>query len=288
MSKTHLALVTGGGSGIGRAFCLALAQRDWHVFVADVNLAAAEQVAGEIEASGGLATACALDVTRPQDWNELRTRLEFGSDPFGLLVNSAGVLVTGALTENSVHDLRHVVDVNLMGAMLGCQTMLPMLRDSRSTAAPRGVINVASIFAAVAPPGFAAYNATKAGVVALTESLRGELAPAGLSATVVLPGITPTKLFSTARYAHPSHAEVCQQFVSASKITAEQVAREALEAAERGRLYAVVGRRSRWYWRLKRIAPQWLIGVVGRRAVQVLTPPDVAPVAVASPPAKAS
>lgn len=290
MSNPRFVIVTGGGSGIGRAFCLALASRGWHVAVADVDLASAEAVAREIQASGGVATGCELDVTNPRAWSELRAELAGSDGELHLLVNCAGVLVTGSLPDNSAADLQHIVEVNLMGAMLGCRAMLPWLCESQASAEPRGIINVASIFAAVAPPGFAAYNATKAGVVALTESLRGELAPLGLTATVVLPGVTPTNLFRAARYGQASHAEVCQQFVAASKITAEQVASEALRAAERGRLYAIVGRRSRWYWRLKRLAPQWLIDLVGRQAIRALQPAPAEPAAVSevSPQAKAS
>ncbi|WP_442485418.1 SDR family NAD(P)-dependent oxidoreductase [Aeoliella sp. SH292] len=263
MSEFGNAIVTGGGSGIGRAFCHALVERGWNVAVADINVDAAEHVTREL---GGRAIAHALDVADPNSWHSLRTDLEARWPQLDLLVNNAGVLVTGELGDASPGDLAHIVEVNLLGVMHGTNTMVPWLRKSQSTVNPRGVINMASIFAAVAPPGFAAYNATKAGVIALTESLRGELKPYGLNATAVLPGVTPTQLFSSARLGDPAHSTICDKFVAASKITAEQVAREALAGAARGQLHVVVGGRAKLYWRLKRLAPQWLVDRVGRQA----------------------
>ncbi len=267
MSSVGYAIVTGGGSGIGRAFCHALANRGWTVAVADCRDELAESVADEVASLGGRAKAETLDVADLDTWIALRTRLQAEWPQLDLLVNNAGTLITGTLDDCSPEDLRHIVDVNLLGAMHGCHAMLPWLRKAPSKAVPCGVINIASIFAAVAPPGFAAYNATKAGVLALTETLRGELKPFGLQATAVLPGVTPTSLFERARYANANHQKLCQQFVETSRITPAQVAAEALHGAARRRLYVVVGGRSKLYWRLKRFAPQWLIGKVGRRAV---------------------
>lgn len=275
MSSRRVAIVTGAGSGIGRAFCLQLASSDWLIVVADIEPHAAAEVAAEIQSQGGQAIAVPHDVSQVESWLALRDQLQAQTKQLDLLVNCAGVLVTGMVTETSADDARRIVEVNLLGTMLGCQILGPWLCESAERSAGTGlttlgIINVASIFAAVAPPGFAAYNATKAGVVAFTESLRGELIPFGLSATVVLPGVTPTNLFRCATYATPKHRELSDQFVAASKITPEQVAREALQAANKGQLYAVVGDRAKWYWRLKHWAPAWLIDKIGRRAAREL------------------
>jgi len=273
VDSTGYAIVTGGGSGIGRAFCDTLAQRGWTVAVTDRDLEAASAVAESITGAGGTATAHQLDVTSPVAWQENREQLQSQWPRLDLLVNNAGNLISGVFDECELDDLRSIVEVNLLGAMYGCQAMTPWLRQtngntSNSRASCRGVINLSSIFAAVSPPGFAAYNATKAGVLAMTETLRGELTPYGLSATAVLPGATPTQLFNRAKYSTPSHAAICQKFLESSQITPEAVAQQAIRGAERGKLYVVVGTRSKLYWRLKRLAPQWLIDKVARRAVE--------------------
>ncbi len=267
MASPGYAIVTGGGSGIGRAFCHALADRGWAVAVVDCAAEPAATVASEITSRGGCAVGEVLDVAQADAWNDLRARLADQWPRLDLLVNNAGILVTGTLDVCSSHDLQRIVDVNLLGTMHGCHAMLPWLRASRGPALPRGIINLASIFAAVSPPGFAAYNATKAGVLSLTETLYGELQPFGLTATAVLPGVTPTNLFDRAKYATHKQAKLCQQFIDSSKITGAQVAAEALSGAAAGKLYVVVGGRSKLYWRLKRLAPQRVISLVGRRAV---------------------
>ncbi len=261
------AIVTGGGSGIGRAFCHALAKQGWTVAVVDCRSDSAEQVASELQTAPGAASSHHLDVADALSWHELRSQLQVEWPRLDLLVNNAGVLSTGTLDDCQSGDIQRIVEVNLLGAMFACNAMLPWLRQTRSTALPRGVINLASIFAAVSPPGFAAYNATKAGMLSLTETLRGELKPFGLNATAVLPGATPTRLFQRARYATSKQSDLCREFIEQSTITPEQVAEEALRGACRKKLYVVVGGRAKLYWRLKQWSPQWLIDLVGRRAV---------------------
>lgn len=273
MNVTGYAVVSGGGSGIGQAFCLELANRGWHVAVADLNTQAASATAEQICTDGGAATAHTLDVSDPHSWAQLCEQLQAIWPRLDLLVNNAGNLISGEFDQCEADDLRGIVEVNLLGAMYGCQAMTPWLRQSAgqssaNQATCRGVINLSSIFAAVSPPGFAAYNATKAGVLAMTESLRGELAPYGLTATAVLPGATPTQLFNRAKYSRESHAAICQKFLESSQITPAAVAQQALRGAAARKLYVVVGRRSKLYWRLKRLAPQWLIDKVARRAVE--------------------
>lgn len=235
--------------------------------MADCDRQAADNVAAGLESLGGKAIGYRLDVADVGAWVDFRDHLQAEWPRLDLLVNNAGILATGTVDACASDDLRRLVEVNLLGMMYGCHTMLPWLRQSRSPALPCGVINTASIFAAVSPPGFAAYNATKAGVLSLTETLRGELRPFGLGATAVLPGATPTQLFVRASYASANHVDLCRQFVENSRITPEQVASEALRGATRGKLYVVVGGRAKLYWHLKRFAPQWLIDLVGRRAV---------------------
>ena len=233
----------------------------------DCCIDSAEQVVSELQTAPGAASSHYLDVADAQAWYELRSQLQDEWPRLDLLVNNAGVLSTGALDDCQPDDIQRIVEVNLLGAMFACHAMLPWLRQTRGTALPRGVINLASIFAAVSPPGFAAYNATKAGMLSLTETLRGELKPFGLNATAVLPGATPTRLFQRASYATSKQSDLCRQFIEQSKITPEQVAEEALRGACRNKLYVVVGGRAKLYWRLKQWAAQWLIDLVGRRAV---------------------
>ncbi len=271
MQPTGYAIVTGGGSGIGRAFCLALAERGWAVAVVDRDGESASAVVGEIDCLGGVASSHPFDVSDSQAWEQFTLLRKQSWPRLDLLVNCAGNLLSGAIDQCESDDLRRIIEVNLLGAMYGCRAMALWLQEGGTQErlpSPRGVINIASIFAVVSPPEFAAYNASKAGLVALTETLRSEWAPHGLVATVVLPGVTPTRLFERATFREEEHKVLCEKFVERSAITPEMVANSALTAAERGRLFAVVGRRSKLYWWLKRLAPQGLIDLVRRTAAR--------------------
>lgn len=269
---TRWAIVTGGASGIGRAMALRLAREGWHVALADRDLEGAEHAAREISSAGGSAEAYQLDVSQHDQWDSLVARLRSEWPHLDLLVNAAGNLLVGPIAETSAQELAKLVEVNLLGTMSGTRACLPWLIDSARSGTERraGVLNIASIFSQVSPPGFAAYNATKAGVVAWTEALRGELAPAGLTATVVLPGVTPTRLFDRAHYPSAAWREMCNRYLAGAELTADQVAIAAIEGMKRGQLYVVVGRRAKLYARLKRLAPAWLIDRVGRMAHQQL------------------
>jgi short-subunit dehydrogenase len=269
---TRWAIVTGGASGIGRAIALRLARQDWHVALADRDLARAEEVVREIAASGGQGEAHELDVAHSEKWDALVARLRADWPCLDLVVNAAGNLLVGPIVEMSPGEMSKLVEVNLLGTMIGTRACLPWLIDSaKAGVAPgSGMLNIASIFAQVSPPGFAAYNATKAGVIAWTEALRGEMAPWGLNATVVLPGVTPTRLFARASYPSPVWRQMCDRYLAGAELTADQVAATAIAGMARGQLYVVVGRRAKLYARLKRIAPAWLIDRVGRLAQQQL------------------
>lgn len=270
------ALVTGGGSGIGAAFCHALADRKWTIAVADCDQDSAEAVLRTIEARSPQSLALSLDVTSVEAWQQAERRLRDTWPKFDLLVNNAGTLAGGHLHEAETSDLLRLMQTNACGTLLGCHTMTPWLLESASTAPPatghdprRGIINIASIFASLAPPGFAAYSASKAAVVALSESLRGELVPLGLNVTVALPGVTQTPLFQTASYTSDHFRSRTCEYSDRRQMAPELVAEKTLHAASAGQLYAVIGQQAKWRWRLKGWLPSFTISKVAADARRV-------------------
>lgn len=272
--STGYAIVTGGGSGIGRAFCLAVARRGWRVAVVDLDCEQSTQTLSQVEAAGGKGEIHCFDVSDFEAWNTLHEKLRGDWPRLDLLVNNAGALVAGQLAAVSAEDQRRVLEVNLAGTLWGCRAMLPWMQSSdRSNCdsrVPPGIINVASIFASLSPPGFAAYNASKAGIVSLSETLRGELRPFGLRATVVLPGVVPTPFFSRAICADQRYASLMNRYATESKVTPNVVVDAAFAAHRRGRLYAIVGGRARVFWRCKQLFPSRLIDLIARRTAREL------------------
>ncbi|MCG8448085.1 MAG: SDR family NAD(P)-dependent oxidoreductase [Pirellulales bacterium] len=251
-SQRRYALVTGAGSGLGRAFCLRLAGEGWRVAVTDIDLAAAEETLRMISAQAGGGQAEHLDVTDVSAWVQLREKLRRDWPQLDLLINNAGICAAGEMTAAPLEDLQQVLRVNLDGVFYGCHTMLPWLKET----APGGqIVNIASIFGAISPPAMGAYCASKAAVIALSETLYGELRPNGIGVTVTIPGFFSTKLLRHGQFADDVQREIAEKYMQRSQLSAEEVVSRTLSAVERKKLYVVVGRKARWYWRLKQLLP---------------------------------
>lgn len=271
-----VAVVTGAGGGIGRAFAVRLGALGYRLVLVDLDHAALGATHAKLLPTAGPDHELVVaDVADAGSWDGLAATLAHDAADVALLVQGAGVLVAGRLVDCPPEDIDRLVRVNLTGALLGARALGPQLADgaaaqraagANSPPLPRGLLNVASIFAAVTPPGFAAYNASKAGVVALSETLRGEWAPAGLHVTVVLPGVTPTGLFRRAFYANERLRETVLRRVGEAALTADRVADEALVAHRRRRGVAAIGGRATRYLWLKRWFPESLARGVAREA----------------------
>jgi 3-oxoacyl-[acyl-carrier protein] reductase len=185
-----VALVTGAASGIGKAVAHRLMSQGVTVLLADRDVAAAVAVAEELGGERTSSRAVELDVTDRQRWNEVREELTAREGRLDLLVNNAGITRDRTVEKLTDQDWEQVVDVHLRGAWLGCQTMLPLLRESR------GAIVTMSSEGRHGSFGQANYSAAKAGVVGLTRTIALEQARFGVRANVVAPGAVDTPMLA--------------------------------------------------------------------------------------------
>ena len=240
------AVVTGAGSGLGRAFCLELRKRGARLVCADIDEAAAQKTAAEV---GGTAVRC--DVAKIEDVEALAAAADRALGGVDLVINNAGVAVAGNVGDVPLDDWRWIMGVNLWGVIYGCHVFAPLLRKQG-----RGhILNVASAAGLLAPPGMAPYNVTKAAVVALSETLGAELKPTGVGVTVLCPTFFQTNIGKNSRAMDGKQRALVEKLMARSKIQAGDVARLALDAAARNELYALPHADGRWMWRLKRWAP---------------------------------
>jgi NAD(P)-dependent dehydrogenase (short-subunit alcohol dehydrogenase family) len=191
----RVAIVTGGGSGLGEAIAKQLAGNGVKVVVSDINLKGAERVAGEITKAGGAASAIAHDTAKPEDNERVvaHTVERFGGLHYA--VNNAGIGGAQALTgETDLADWKRVIDINLNGVLYGMRYQIPaMLKSGARNAA---IVNMASIHGAVAAPLNSAYTAAKHGVVGLTRNAAAEYGPQGLRINCVGPAYIETPLLA--------------------------------------------------------------------------------------------
>jgi len=186
-----VAIVTGGGSGIGRAVCLELGARGAHVAVADISGERAEQVASEVTALGAEALACRVDVTSNGDVQQAISSVLDEWGRLDILVNSAGILQMGTIDKISEEDWDHVVDVNLKGAFLFCKGVVPVMQQQGSGA----IVNVSSVSGRTkALWAGVNYVASKAGLIGLTMCLANQLAADGIRVNCVAPGTIETPM----------------------------------------------------------------------------------------------
>jgi len=186
----RIALVTGAGNGIGKAVARRFAAEGAHVWLADVDMAAAEQAAADIRAEGRLATAFAVDVSRGQDVTALFRAIDTAHGRLDVLVNNAGLNVRADFRHLSDADWVKIREVNLDGVVRIARDGFELLRVSG-----RGsLINVASIMAQRGLRQLTAYSATKGAVSALTRGLAVEYAPFNIRVNALCPGFVETAL----------------------------------------------------------------------------------------------
>ncbi|REJ70942.1 MAG: SDR family NAD(P)-dependent oxidoreductase [Planctomycetota bacterium] len=252
MSDTRYAIVTGAASGLGRAIAVRLAQDGWHIAVADVNETGSEETGRMVTEAGSTAQVETLDVRDEQQWVSLRERLRADWPRLDLIVNNAGVVVSGAVGQTPIEDWDWLLSINLRGVILGCHTMVDWLKEN-----PRRshVMNMASVAGLIAPARMGAYNVAKAGVVSLSETLYQELKRENVGVTVVCPWFVKTNLLETGRFADTREKTAGAAFMENSWLTAEKVADKAVRGMYRGKLHVVVGFRANQFSSCKRHFP---------------------------------
>lgn len=225
-------IVTGPSSGIGMATARQFARAGSNVVLASRNRQALEDLAEELETLPGRRLVVPTDVTDRSAVQAMveRTLQEFGS--IDMLVNNAGQGLNAPIAEGSLENVRHVVEVNLFGAIHCIQAVTPHMKERRRGA----IIVVSSVVGRLATPYNGVYSATKAGLNALTDSLRQELEPHNIRVTAIFPGYTITGFQRNAL----SEVEMPQPSPLVRGASAEAVAKTVLRAAREGRREAYV------------------------------------------------
>jgi NAD(P)-dependent dehydrogenase (short-subunit alcohol dehydrogenase family) len=215
-----VALVTGGGNGIGAATCRAFAAAGARVAVLDRAAEAAAGVAAEIARRGGNATAYAVDVADRGVFTALAAAIAEAAGGIDILVNGAGTTVRAMIADMRPEDWDRVIAVNLTGALNGIQAVLPHMRKRGGGA----IVNVASIAGQrISFGGTANYTASKAGLLGLTRHAAYELAPDGIRVNAVCPGPTATG-FSGAIPSAETKAERARKIPLGRMCEAEDIA----------------------------------------------------------------
>ena len=259
-SRNAYAVVTGAGSGIGRSFAVELAKRGGNVVCADINLEAAKETVKLIEQLGQKAFAVQCDVGQAEQVQALADQAEQLLDhPVTLIINNAGVGLGGKFDEMSLEDWKWCMHVNLWGVIHGCHAFVPKLKKLGYGA----IINVASAASYTAAPEMSVYNVTKAGVLALSETLSAELRKFNIKVNVLCPTLVPTNIIKNGRIPGRYSKLADHALMNYAMTTSDAVAALTLNRLDRGQLYTTPQIDAKLFWLMKRTSPTLYANFLG-------------------------
>lgn len=259
--------VTGGASGLGKAIAEHYARSGARVCIADINGELGQQALAELTHISEDALFLRCDVTTLADLEHARDILVDRWSGVDIVVNNAGVGGTaGGIEAVSLDDWEWVLNINLLGVVRGCKTFTPVFK-----AAQRGYfVNIASAAGLMNAPRMASYNASKAAVVSLSETLRMELTGDNIGVSVVCPSFFPTNLTQSLR----SHDEGTQDFVEKlmrrSTISADDIAQMISHAVSCNQFLVLPHILERRLWRIKRWTPEFFYRQMRKRAQKLI------------------
>lgn len=243
---TRRVLITGGASGLGLALASAFAARGDRVLVGDLSETRPDAL------PEGTAYV-RLDVRAQQDWDGALAHVRETWGGLDVLVNNAGVATGGRIDVESISDWERVLDINLLGVVRGCQTFTPLFKEQHSG----HIVNTASLAGLIHGPGMSSYNAAKAGVVALSETLGFELAPWNVHVSAICPAFFKTNLHQSLQGKDVEMEETAVKLITRATMTADEVAEVVLKGIDKHKRIILtdrVGHQAYWAKRLARPA----------------------------------
>ena len=263
-----IAVVTGAGSGIGRATAIALAAEGANVAVTDIDLSSARETETMIQSAGQGARAFQLDVSDHQEISRVASKIMQSMGVPSVLVNNAGIAVGGYFLDTSLESWERIISINLMGVVHCCRAFVPEMAASGQ---PGHVVNISSMLGYLQSRGVSAYCATKFGVLGFSECLRAELRDHGIGVTAICPGIVRTNIIDSgvlesAEEDVEEKRKTIDAIYKKRNFPPEKVAAAIIKSIRKNRAVVPVTAEAWLAYYLKRWAP-WLVGWIVRKDV---------------------
>jgi len=253
--STGVAVVTGAGSGIGRALAQQLAAAGSALALADIDEAGLLETRQSLQKKSALVTTHVLDVADEEGVRSFAEDVSKRHERVTLLINNAGVALEGTFEEISLDDFRWLMNINFWGTVYGVRYFLPMLKREKRA----HIVDISSVFGLIAPPGQAAYSASKFAVRGFTECLRHELARTTVHVSCVHPGGIRTAIARHARVGagvkKNSFEEKVVLFEKMLRTSPEEAAARILRGVERSEPRILIGSDARQIDFVQRLRP---------------------------------
>lgn len=252
-------VITGAGSGLGRAMAIGFAKLGWNVCISDIDPDRAKKTGEMVADRGGKPLLIGCDVIQPDQIETLAESLKSHWDGVDVVINNAGVASAGYMEKIKLETWDWIINLNLKSVIYGCRTFIPMLQKQGGG----HIVNVASNAGIASLPEMSCYNVTKAGVICLSETLRCELSGKNIGVTVVAPTFFKTNLMDQFTSPDTRQRALADAFFNRSKTTSEDVARHTIKAVKRNKLYVITQWDGKLAWFCKRMTPNTYFRVLG-------------------------
>ncbi len=259
-------IITGGASGLGEAIVMQFAQLGWKIAIVDINIDGAREVAEKANELGADASAFYCDIGDDKDFRTIASLLAKGFPPIDIIINNAGIATTGLMVDCSPEQWQRAINLNLSSVYRGCHYWMPLMPEN----GPGHIVNTASFAGIAQAPTMLSYNVSKAGVIALSETLRAEIGFRNIGVSVLCPAFFKTNLLDSMTPGEEGIKPLVQKWMESSKVSAEDVASDALMAIEKNKLMVISHDYARKAYRFKRFFPTWYMNQLIKKTPQLL------------------
>ena len=264
--KQKRVLITGGASGLGKALVEEFAKLNWKIAVVDINLEGAQLVANNASSEGTEAIALYCDIAEDKDFESIGRHIKELWGGLDIIINNAGIATTGMMVNCSPEQWQRAINLNLNSVYRGCHFWLPLLPKN----GPAHIVNTASFAGIAQAPTMMSYNVSKAGVIALSETLCAELGYRNIGVSVLCPAFFKTNLLDSMSPSEADIKPIVEQWMNDSKVTARDVAKDTLHGIEKNKLMIISHDYARKTYRLKRFFPNYYMKQLIKRVPKLL------------------
>lgn len=235
-----VAVITGGGSGIGQALACQLAAKGCDLALVDVNRSGMQQTKKKLARHGIKVTMHIADVSNEKAMRALADDVIKAHGKVNMLFNNAGITLAKTFEGHSLQDWKRIIGINLWGVIYGCHFFLPYLKEQAGDA---HIINLSSMVAFMGPPEQTSYSATKSAIKGFSESLWAELHEEGVGVTVVHPGAIRTSIMDEALKSAEDKDTFARTKAMVDKMAmpVDKAAKQILKAVRKDRMRVVIG-----------------------------------------------
>jgi len=248
-------LITGAASGLGKAIANLYASNGWHVLVVDIQDELGIEFVNDLNNSGQSAEYYHCDIGHKQNFDDLAETISAKHECIDVLVNNAGVASAGTLASTTEAEWKKLIDLDLMSVIYGTMAMMPLLMRSKKA----HIVSTASFAGVALMPGMMSYNVAKAGVIAFSETLQGEMTLHNIGVSVACPAFFQTNLVSSMTGSSEKTKSFVNKQMQTSNVSADDVARDIYKAVENNTFMVISHKESKRQYLIKRLFPNFVL-----------------------------